>query len=85
MLTPVLSDAETSTLAVPLLPVADVIETVGGFVSTTLTVNVPVALLPNESVAVHVTVVVPIEKVEPDAGVQTGVMLAPVLEVAVAE
>ena len=39
--------------------------------STTVTVNDPVATLPAASVAVQVTVVVPIGKVEPEAGTQT--------------
>jgi hypothetical protein len=46
---------------------------VGSVVSgsgVTVTVNVSVASLPASSVAVHVTVVVPIGNVEPDSGVQ---------------
>ena len=42
--------------------------TVGGVPSTIVTVNVHVPVLPATSVAVHVTVVVPALKVEPDAG-----------------
>jgi len=41
---------------------------VGGCVSLTVTVNVQFAIAPPESVAVHVTVVVPFEKKLPDAG-----------------
>ena len=40
--------------------------------SLTLTVNEQEALLPDASIAVQVTVVVPLAKVEPDGGVQTG-------------
>lgn len=44
---------------------------VGGVVSCTVTVNDAVPVLPAASVAVHVTVVVvPIENIEPDSGVQ---------------
>ena len=42
-------------------------------VSFTLTVNEPLALLPEASVAVQVTTVAPREKTEPDAGEQTTV------------
>jgi len=45
----------------------------GGCVSLTVIVNVQVAVLPDESATVHVTVVVPFGKNEPDAGEQTGV------------
>jgi len=44
------------------------IETIGGVVSCTVTVNDAVLVLPAASVAVHITVVVPNEKVEPEAG-----------------
>ena len=44
--------------------------TMGGVVSATTTLNVPVAKFPDESVAVHVTGVVPIGNVLPDALVQ---------------
>jgi len=43
---------------------------VGGSLSTTVTVNVHCAVKPAASVAVQVTVVVPLLKVEPDAGLQ---------------
>ena len=43
----------------------------GAVVSSTVTVNEPLALLPEASVAVQVTVAVPSGKVEPDAGEQT--------------
>ena len=44
--------------------------TIGGVVSRTVTVKLAVAELPAASAAVHVTVVVPIGKVVPDAGAQ---------------
>jgi hypothetical protein len=44
----------------------------GGWLSLTLTVNVQVAVLPEESGVVQVTVVVPFGKKDPDAGEQTG-------------
>jgi hypothetical protein len=44
----------------------------GGCVSLTVTVNEHVAVLPEASVTVQVTVVVPTAKVEPDAGEQIG-------------
>ena len=43
----------------------------GGCVSLTVTENVHVAVFIDASVEVHVTVVVPTGKVEPDAGVHT--------------
>ena len=46
---------------------------VGGWQSLTVTVNVQVAVLPDVSVAVQVTVVVPFGKNEPEAGVQEAV------------
>jgi len=48
--------------------------TVGALVSTTVTVKLALDLLPDASVAVHVTVVVPNGNVEPDAGVHVGVI-----------
>ena len=47
----------------------------GGWLSLTVTVKVHVAILPEASVALQVTVVVPFAKAEPEAGVQatTGV------------
>jgi hypothetical protein len=50
--------------------VGDGTVTVGGVVSRTVTWNVVVAVFESESVAVHVTVVVPSGNVEPEAGVQ---------------
>ena len=47
--------------------------TVGFSVSLTVTVKLHVAVFPDASVAVQLTVVVPIGKVEPDAGEQTTV------------
>ena len=48
---------------------------VGAWVSFTVTVNEHAAVLPDVSVAVHVTVVVPLTNVAPVAGLQ--VMLTP--------
>ena len=45
----------------------------GFSVSLTVTVNVQLAVLLDASVAVQVTVVVPVGKVEPDAGEQLAV------------
>jgi len=44
----------------------------GGCESVTVTVNVQLAMLPEESVTVQVTVVVPLGKNEPEAGEQLG-------------
>jgi hypothetical protein len=55
----------------------------GAWVSLTVTVKVQVVVLSSESLAVHVTVVVPTAKVEPDAGEQTTVVSPPQLSVAV--
>jgi hypothetical protein len=44
--------------------------TTGASVSTTVTVKLALDLLPDASVAVHVTVVVPNGNVEPEAGLQ---------------
>jgi hypothetical protein len=46
---------------------------VGGCVSFTVIVNVQLAVLPDESATVQVTVVVPFGKNDPDAGEHTGV------------
>jgi len=43
---------------------------IGSVVSTTVTVETTEPVLPNASVAVHVTVVAPREKVEPEIGEQ---------------
>ena len=56
---------------------ADVIETVGGVVSATVTVKLPFAVLPARSVALQFTVVVPSGKAEPDGGGQDGVSDVP--------
>jgi hypothetical protein len=56
----------------------------GGVVSTTVTVKLHEALFPLASVAVQVTVVVPIRKVLPDAGVQTITGFGSQMSVAVA-
>jgi hypothetical protein len=75
--------------AAPLAPVASFVmfagtpEIVGGVVSTTITWNEAVDVLPLVSVAVQVTVVVPSGNVDPDAGVQLNVATA-TLSVAVA-
>jgi hypothetical protein len=55
----------------------------GGVVSTTVTVKLQLTLFPLVSVAVQVTVVVPIEKSEPDSGAQTTVGLASQMPVVV--
>ena len=57
--------------------------TVGAVVSATTTLNVPVARFPDESVAVHVTGVVPIGNVLPDALLQTTATAPSALSVAV--
>jgi len=49
----------------------------GGVVSCTITWKLPVVVLPWASVAKQVTVVVPIGKVEPDAGLHVGVRVFP--------
>jgi hypothetical protein len=48
--------------------------TTGGVVSLTVTVKLAWATLPPASVAVQVTVVVPMANVPPEAGVQIGVI-----------
>jgi hypothetical protein len=65
----------THTCAIP------IIEAVGG--GWMVTVKLQLVLLPQSSVAVHVTVVVPAGKVVPDAGVQTTVTLVSHVSVAV--
>jgi len=72
-----LSEAVTLTLGMAAwqLALADAVVlagqlTVGGSLSLTLTVNEQEAVLPEASVAVQVTVVVPFKKVEPDGGLQ---------------
>src|SRR5205814_4848313 len=71
-----LSDAEAVNITTaPLGLVASVVMSSGtsrsgGVVSPTVTLNEPVAVLPVESLAVHVTGVVPRSNVEPDGGVQ---------------
>ena len=52
--------------------------------SLTVTVNEQLAVLPDASLTVQVTVVVPFENVEPDAGIQVGVPTPEQLSVAVA-
>ena len=56
---------------------------VGGWLSLTVTVKLQEPVLPEDSVAVQVTVVVPLLKVEPDAGEQTTVGAGVQLSVAV--
>jgi len=58
--------------------------TVGAVVSTTVTVNPPVAVLPDASRAVHVTGVEPSGNVAPDAGVHVTVGFGSLLSTAVA-
>ena len=57
---------------------------VGGVVSSTVTWNDPVAVLPDASVALHDTVVVPKANVEPEVGVQVTVGEAGLASAAVA-
>ena len=57
---------------------------VGACVSLTITVKEQLAELLDASLTVQLTVVVPLLKVEPDAGVQTGVPTPGQLSVAVA-
>lgn len=56
----------------------------GACVSLTVTVNEQLAGLPDASLTVQLTVVVPFANVEPDGGVQTGVPTPGQLSVAVA-
>ena len=58
--------------------------TVGGCVSLTVTVNEQLAGLPEASLTVQLTVVVPFRNVDPDVGMQTGVPTPGQLSVAVA-
>ncbi len=58
---------------------------VGFSVSLTVTVKLQLALVPFESVAVHVTVVVPVGNVDPEGGLQVVVTVPPQFEVAVGE
>jgi hypothetical protein len=57
---------------------------VGGVVSLTVTVNEQLAGLPDASLTVQLTVVVPFANVEPEAGVHDGVPTSGQLSVAVA-
>lgn len=57
----------------------------GNWPSNTVTVNEQVDWLPQASVATEVTVVVPIGKAKPEAGVLTMVTVPPQLSVAVTE
>jgi hypothetical protein len=82
-----LSEAEAETVMVPLTvePLKGLlIETDGRVVSLTVTVKLPVAVLPDESVAEQLTVVVPIGNVEPEAGVHVTSTEPSTLSVAVA-
>lgn len=58
---------------------------VGACVSLTITVKLHIAVFFDESVAVHVTVVVPLLKLDPDAGEQATVGAGLQLSVAVGE
>ena len=60
-----------------------VIDAVGAVLSTTDTMNEPVAVLPVPSFAIQVTVVVPSGKVVPEAGAQIGVILPLTVSLAV--
>jgi len=84
-----LADAEKVTTA-PAGPVASAVigpgtATVGGVVSLTVTSNEAEPVLPDESVALHVTVVVPRGNVLPEPGEQLTEMLPSKLSVADAE
>ena len=59
-------------------------EIAGGCVSLTVTVNEQLAVLPDASLTVQLTVVVPFKNVEPDGGLQVGVPTPGQLSVAVA-
>ena len=48
-------------------------ETLGDVVSRTVAVNVPLELLPDASLAVHVSIVVPIGKIVPEARLHASV------------
>jgi hypothetical protein len=81
-----LAEAENVTAA-PEAPVASAVigpgtETVGLVVSCTVTVNEALPVLPDESVALQMTVVVPSTNVLPEAGEQLGEMLPSMLSVA---
>ena len=81
-----LPDAENATVA-PEAPVASAViapgtETVGGVVSCTVTLNEALPVLPDESIAVQVTVVEPSTKVLPEGGEQLGEMLPSMLSLA---
>ncbi len=78
-----LTTAEQSPPAVPVV-MGDGQVTTGASSSLTVTVNEQLPVLPDESVAMQVTVVTPLGKVEPDAGAQTGVRLPSQLSVALA-
>jgi len=56
----------------------------GGVVSTTVTVKFPLAVLPAESVAEQVAVVVPRGKIDPDASEQVTGSVPSTLSVALA-
>ena len=74
-------------MLVPLVAVAVTIDgsvSVGGVVSRTVTVNVAEPVLPAASVAVHITVEVPIAKFEPDSGEHDVVNVSSTLSDAVA-
>ena len=55
---------------------------VGGSASCTVTVKVSVAVFPSASDAVHVTIVSPMAKLEPDATPQVGPVVTATLSVA---
>ena len=57
----------------------------GGDASSTVTVKVSVAVFPSASDAVHVTIVSPIAKFEPDATPQVGPVVTATLSDAVTE
>src|SRR5512140_972048 len=83
------ADAENVTAA-PDGPVASSVifegtVTVGGVVSTTVTLNEPCPVLPCASVALHDTSVVPSAKIDPECGVHVVLTLPSTMSVADAE
>jgi hypothetical protein len=83
------SDALAANVTTVPAPVASIVMsagtlTTGAVVSTTVTVKLADPVLPAASVAAHVTVVAPREKLEPEAGLQLGVSGPPGTSLAVA-
>src|SRR5580658_5331419 len=83
-----LADAEYATVA-PVGPVAGVVmfagtATTGGVVSATVTAKLALDALPAASLAVHMTVVVPMAKVLPDGGLHVTGSVPSTMSVALA-